>query len=425
MTSTKTRSMFATLALIAAAAQACALTPDAELGSVEDDLTAQATITDGTLACNGATSVQVSISGTNLTTTTPLDLMLVVDESGSITSNDFSLLKQSLASLVNGLDDLFENGGRIGVVMFESSARLAVQLSGNKQSVLNGIAGIQQRRGNTCIGCGIQTGATYLASGSSAGRNKAMVVLTDGKNNVSVHNFMPSIQGATAAGITLYAVGVGASYELVELQAIATGDGDTNVFTASGFANLTTTFQSVVAAIVTPEATEAELVLDVNPAFDIQAVSADAGTVTFTGSEIRWTIPKIQDQTVVLQYDVAHDPTTAGGEKPMHTSVSYSDAENNQLELNDLGVSIYGCDTDSDGVVDEEDSCNGTTEGAVIDAEGCSIGQLCACAGPGPEHGAYVSCVAHEAQAFQKAGLISNQQRGALQSQAAKGVCID
>src|SRR5690606_25326747 len=141
--------------------------------------------------------------------------------------------------------------------------------------------------------------------------------------------------------------------------------------------------------------------------------------------EIRWKIPKIQDETVVLSYDVVHDPTSAGGEKPIHTAVSYTDAENNQLELGPLAVSISGCDSDSDGVADEDDQCAATPAGAPVNASGCSIGQLCPCAGPGPQHGAYVSCVAKTTNAFVKAGVIDKQDKGAIQCQAAKGVCID
>ena len=79
-------------------------------------------------------------------------------------------------------------------------------------------------------------------------------------------------------------------------------------------------------------------------------------------------------------------------------------------------------DGDNDGVDDPDDHCPGTTDGPV-DADGCSITQLCPCAGPWTNHGAYVSCVAHETTRFVGLGLLTNKQRSALVSTAGQSDC--
>lgn len=67
-----------------------------------------------------------------------------------------------------------------------------------------------------------------------------------------------------------------------------------------------------------------------------------------------------------------------------------------------LAVVAVGDDGDGDGIPDAADHCPGTAAGAPTDDAGCSLAQLCPCAGPAPgqawrNHGQYVSCVARRA----------------------------
>jgi uncharacterized protein YegL len=83
------------------------------------------------------------------------------------------------------------------------------------------------------------------------------------------------------------------------------------------------------------------------------------------------------------------------------------------------------CDTDddNDGVSDGTDQCPNTPVGQLVDATGCSIAQLCPCLNNWQNHGAYVVCVAHAANAFLSAGLITSAQKSALVSTAAQSSC--
>ncbi len=85
-------------------------------------------------------------------------------------------------------------------------------------------------------------------------------------------------------------------------------------------------------------------------------------------------------------------------------------------------------DDDGDGVPTNEDACFPTPVGEVVRADGCSISQLCPCEHPIVEdewknHGAYVSCVAHTANAFSAMGSIAEGERGAIVSTAAQSTC--
>jgi hypothetical protein len=81
-------------------------------------------------------------------------------------------------------------------------------------------------------------------------------------------------------------------------------------------------------------------------------------------------------------------------------------------------------------VADSRDVCPATPPGAVVDAAtGCSLGELCPCAGPAGQsiacrnHGQYASCVAHAAGALTQQGLVSAAAAAALVSAAAQSSC--
>jgi YVTN family beta-propeller protein len=87
-------------------------------------------------------------------------------------------------------------------------------------------------------------------------------------------------------------------------------------------------------------------------------------------------------------------------------------------------------DLDGDGVPNGGDVCGFTPAGVPVDpATGCSIAQLCPCAGPRgttqpwKNHGQYVSCVTKTAQSFAQAGLITAAEKSAITSAAAQSSC--
>ena len=85
-------------------------------------------------------------------------------------------------------------------------------------------------------------------------------------------------------------------------------------------------------------------------------------------------------------------------------------------------------DSDGDGVLDTADACPGTVLEATVDGDGCSILQLCPCAGPSNgqvwnSHGDLVACRGDAARTFAEAGLIGTAEIGGIVRAAAKGSC--
>ena len=80
-------------------------------------------------------------------------------------------------------------------------------------------------------------------------------------------------------------------------------------------------------------------------------------------------------------------------------------------------------DDDNDGINDGLDQCLGTLETDLVNAEGCSIDDLCACSNAWKNHGAYVKCVAQTSEDFVDAGLISEEEKDTIVSDAAQSTC--
>ena len=99
-------------------------------------------------------------------------------------------------------------------------------------------------------------------------------------------------------------------------------------------------------------------------------------------------------------------------------------ANSNQTDFDGDGFGdACESDDDGDGVLDAVDACPGTSPGQVVNADGCTIAALCPCENSWRSHGAYVSCVTRAAQAFAAAGLITETQKGAIDSEAGLSDC--
>lgn len=77
-------------------------------------------------------------------------------------------------------------------------------------------------------------------------------------------------------------------------------------------------------------------------------------------------------------------------------------------------------DVDGDGVTNAQDACVSTEVGGLVNADGCSITQLCPCEYTWKSHGAYLSCVARATSEFGRSGLIPGAGRGGIVAAASR-----
>lgn len=173
---------------------------------------------------------------------TGLDLALVLDSSGSMTTvsggkSRSTWLKEASVALVDALPGISTS---VTVVDFDSDALLVrslTALSADKASVVSGIQKIDAA-GGTNIGAGIDLAAKELTGANhAAGRSQMMVVVSDGSSS---GNPPSNAAAALAAGVdAIHAVGI-PGHSVNTMQGIATaGNGIyTNASDLSALINL-------------------------------------------------------------------------------------------------------------------------------------------------------------------------------------------
>lgn len=150
-----------------------------------------------------------------------LNVVEVIDRSGSMSGTKLTQAKQAATLFA----ELLNLGDRLGVVSFGSSASTVFPLTtiaDTNGSVLNqaktAIAGITLS-GSTAIGQGLQTAGQQLAGAGTA--KKAIILLSDGEENVSPYAQTVLDNGGVSADTIVYTIGLGSGADAALMQSIA------------------------------------------------------------------------------------------------------------------------------------------------------------------------------------------------------------
>lgn len=182
-----------------------------------------------------------------------LDVMFVLDGSGSVSSSNF--INQAFATQtyinflqtgVPGIDrdpgppvapDLLGADLNVGIVQFSTSANLARGLTNDLAAVNVTLDNMFQLNGHTNHADAFTLAAAELAANGRAGAQQAIVLITDGRANEPsggpIDPVTAAIQAANDAkddGILIFAIGVGNDIELFDLADY--GSNPTGDFTA-------------------------------------------------------------------------------------------------------------------------------------------------------------------------------------------------
>ena len=182
---------------------------------------------------------------TGCTTTAPIDLVFVVDGSGSVGASAFATSKTFITDVMasftigSGADQT-----RVGVVQFSSSAQTELSLTGNEALATSEVNSMSYMGGGTDTSAAINYAVSSVFSHARTGVQKVMIVMTDGQSADAVG---AAADAARAAGIEVFALGIGSGIGYSELFNIA--GGADNVLTATSYDALTSMVTTIACTV--------------------------------------------------------------------------------------------------------------------------------------------------------------------------------
>ena len=146
-----------------------------------------------------------------------IDILLVLDASGSMQFNDFepnrlAVAKQAAAEFVAS-----RPSDRMGLVTFATTAVLRSPLTLDHAALRGIIERVEfASESQTAIGVALSSAVNRLRSDDSKG--KVVILLTDGANNAGDIDPLTAAQVAAAMGVKVYTIGAGARPEELPLM---------------------------------------------------------------------------------------------------------------------------------------------------------------------------------------------------------------
>ena len=164
-------------------------------------------------------------TATSRVRTSGIDIMLVLDVSLSMLSEDFSIGSERASRLevVKQVTEKFISGrpdDRIGVIAFSGRAYLVSPLTLDHKWLIENLSRLNIRRvgDQTALGSSLVEDGTAIGSALATGANRlrdrraksrVIVLLTDGDNNAGKIPPLTAAEAAAAIGIKIYTIGAG------------------------------------------------------------------------------------------------------------------------------------------------------------------------------------------------------------------------
>ncbi|CAF3700286.1 unnamed protein product [Rotaria sordida] len=148
----------------------------------------------GLVTLQAPTIILPAEAGSLVSSRVPIDLVCVVDQSGSMSGDKIVLLKQTLIYIVEQMNEF----DRLAIISFNTTAfdrshGLKRMNQQNKQTLTNAINTDITDGGGTYIGSGLQMGINLLTSRQTKNPLNAILLLTDGQDN-DTHDYTQLMQ---------------------------------------------------------------------------------------------------------------------------------------------------------------------------------------------------------------------------------------
>lgn len=155
----------------------------------------------------------------------PLDVMIIIDKSGSMVGTKLTQAKNAATSFI---DNLVPGSDRVGYVSYSTSASLATGLSASFSTTKTKIQSTVAS-GNTNIGGALKTAYQEIYNNGRDDVKHVIILLTDGETNISdVKTLTPNQYAISRSNIAkldgtiIYSIGLGNSVDANLLKSVAT-----------------------------------------------------------------------------------------------------------------------------------------------------------------------------------------------------------
>lgn len=300
------------------------------------------------IVCNGTFQVTLALSASPDVISDPVDIVLVLDRSGSMAGVPLANMKLGAKAFVEviahatGGTDTIEGGSRIAVTSFSDTAVVNQVLTASV-AALDAAIDILVAGGSTNHADAFTRAVNTFDPGSQ--NRKVMIMFTDGETTAG-GNPDPIAAAAKAAGIVIYMIGlVGEDgIDVAKLNLWASDPDASHVLVSPDVADLEELFKNLANNITKPGATD--IVIDELLTSDFQLVcvnSPSKGTVMQTGpSSLQWKIDKLGvsgNEGASLTFTVKHVGNT-GGNMKVNQSVTYTDQEGSIVTFPDPRIQV-------------------------------------------------------------------------------------
>jgi uncharacterized protein YegL len=296
--------------------------------TVSYDKTAAPTEVDA----GGVVTVTLSLQaiGDCSSTSSPVDVMLVIDRSGSMSGQKIADAKLAAITFVNRMDLTVD---QVGVASFSSSATLNHQLGQSAVTVIQAISGLNAE-GGTDIASGLEVAEDeILKSGHHLAANAPVIVLlSDGQSYGDVIAVANRVKGE---GIRIISVGLGSSAQESLLRAIASSESD--YYYAPDSADLADIYQGIVSTVRV--AARDMIITDTLSSYvSLFSAASFQGPIspTVSDDQIIWHVAAVYTSPLTLTYQISmtNTPNTDLGWPISESAVAtYVDADGNPASL--------------------------------------------------------------------------------------------
>ncbi|XP_077382249.1 collagen alpha-6(VI) chain isoform X2 [Festucalex cinctus] len=288
-------------------------------------------------------SLYKNITNVLCTTTKPAcekqkaDLIFLLDQSGSISIQDYTIMKNFTTQLVSSFK-VSQDLVRVGLAQFSDIFQHEFYL--NKfftyESVTKHIMGMNQRGGGTLIGRALDAIRGHFEESNgcrrSAGVSQNLVLITDGESQDEVQDAADRLK---AIGVEVFAIGIGDVHAMQLLQITGTRD---RLFTVENFDSLDKIRQKVVDTICKskPPKEQTSCSVDIAIGFDISQRSGRPGEMLVSGhNKLRTFLPEIVHYASTIQ------GLCCTGPAPIKTKIGYRVVGQDGRSLYDFKFKAY------------------------------------------------------------------------------------